>query len=60
MIISKKKYQEKLDLIEGYKRLCDKRDAEIYELEIERSNLKGLIETLEARIRTLEYDRRFS
>lgn len=58
MFISKKKYQEKLYLIEDYKKLCDKKDAEIYDLEVEKSNLKGLVETLEARIRTLENDQR--
>lgn len=54
MFVSKKKYQEKLDLINDYRDLCMRKYNEVYSLEVERDNLKGLVKTLEERIKRLE------
>lgn len=47
MIISKKKYQEKLDLIEGYKEKNNEKQNKIYDLQIEKSSLENRINILE-------------
>lgn len=55
MFISKKKYQEKLDLIEGYREKNNEKQNKIYDLEIEKSSLENKINILEQReIRLLE------
>ena len=36
MIISKKKYQEKIDLLEGYKKRSEERREKIYKLSLEK------------------------
>lgn len=47
MLISKKKYQEKLDLIEGYKKKNSEKQEKIYDLQIEKSKLENQINILE-------------
>ena len=47
MFISKKKYQEKLDLIEGYRERNNEKQNKIYDLQIEKSNLENRINILE-------------
>lgn len=53
MFISKKKYKEKLDLLEGYKQRCDKKQEKIYDLEIQISHLENKIDRLESNNTTL-------
>lgn len=48
LFISKKKYREKLDLLEGYKQRCDKKQEKIYDLEIQISHLENKVDNLES------------
>ena len=58
MFISKKKYQEEVDsakdLITGYRNRCMRLYSKIFELEVERDNLKGLVEVMDKRNKELE------
>lgn len=53
MFISKKKYKEKLDLIEGYIEKSHVKQDKIYDLEIEISHLENKIDILENNNRAL-------
>ncbi|MCI8621364.1 MAG: hypothetical protein HFJ50_06555 [Clostridia bacterium] len=48
MFINKKKYKEKLDLLEGYRQSRDKKQEKIYDLEIQISRLENKIDRLES------------
>lgn len=54
MFIKKKDYQEKLDLIEGYKKRKDELQNTIYKLRTEKQNLEDTIALLDERIALLE------
>ena len=54
MFVSKKKYKEKLELLDVYRDKCMEKYNEIYKLEMERDNLKGLVDILENRVKMLE------
>lgn len=54
MFIRKKNYQEKLDLINDYRDLCMRKYNEIYSLEVEVENLKGLVKVMDERNKELE------
>lgn len=53
MFISKKKYKEKLDLLEGYREKSHIKQNKIYDLEIEKSRLENKTEILEENNRAL-------
>ncbi len=47
MFITKKKYQEMQDLIEGYRDSRDAKQSEIYDLRLEKNHLENKIKILE-------------
>lgn len=53
-IISKKKYERKIQLIEQYEEKIESKDLKIYLLEMDNENKKGLIDKLTERIKLLE------
>ena len=55
MFVSKKKYEEKLDIIEAFRIERDHNKTKIYDLQVEKSNLINMNEILENRIKNLEY-----
>ena len=54
MFVSKKKYKEKSDLADAYRDRCMEKYNEVFKLEMEIDNLKGLIKILEDRNKELE------
>lgn len=53
-IISKKKYEKKIQLLELCGRKIEEKDQKIYFLEMDNENKKGLIDKLTERIKMLE------
>ena len=54
MFVSKKKYQESLNLIDNYKRIIKDKNDMIFDLQIDLANSKHLNELLNERIKELE------
>lgn len=54
MFVSKKKYQESLNLIDNYKRIIKDKNEMIFDLQIDLANSKHLNELLNERIKELE------
>lgn len=54
MFVSKKKYQESLELIDRYKELIREKNDMIFELQTDKANLKDLNNKLNDRIKELE------
>ena len=53
LFVSKRKYQEKLELIEAYKEKCKEKDLVIYRLKNDKGNLEDVIKLLEKQLNVL-------